>query len=633
MKWTAGWITAMALALCAVASVGAEAEETVVYVAPDGDDAHPGTEDEPLAGLQAARETVRALLAEDDAQSIEVRLADGVYRIEEPLEFALEDSPAEGHTVTWTAAPGAEPILSGGQRITGWEPAEDGLWRAELPEVAGGDWYFRDLFVRSPEAAQFERRYRPSRGLFVVAGLTDAPREDPDGPPTHRNSQREFYFHEGDIEQWENFDDVELVVLHDWSAGRMTIEEIDFDQQIVRLTDYPHYRIGHWYPDERNPYLVENIKEDLGEPGEWYLDRSAGALYYHPLEGEDMDALDAVAPRQERLMRISGDAEEQEFVERLHFRGLTFAHTSWETAPHRYAERHGRRCQQGFVSMPSAIEVEWARDCVFERNTMAHLGSYAIRLGEGCHDNHIVGNRIFDCGTGGVMVGVFDQASEPPVTPTGNRVESNLVSDTGLVHYSGHGIWAGIAADTAVRHNTVRRTLYSPVSVGWSWNEDETACRDNLIEYNHIHDGMLLLDHGGMIYTLGYQPGTVLRGNLIHDAHRTMLHGPIERPEWTGAALKLDDGSKGFLLEENIFYDTPSPPDLYEEYPGLVSGTADPEDELFTFRNNYYGIAPGDEGFPEELADPAGPEPSYKDILERPAEAPTPPILEMTMPD
>ncbi|MBD3292897.1 MAG: hypothetical protein GF393_08245, partial [Armatimonadia bacterium] len=447
------------------------ADPVEFVVAPDGDDAAAGTEAAPFATPHRARDAIRELKQARGGElpgPVTVRLREGIYFLEQPLDLGLEDSGTEDAPVTWEAWPGERPIVSGGTPVTGWEADGEGAWSVALPEARDSDWNFRQLFVRRPGTRDYTRRYRPARGLFVIAGLTEAPHRHPDRPVNHRNPQREFHFHEGDIEDWENLSDVEVVVMHDWSSGRLNIEEIDFEKRIVRFTDFPHYRIGHWYPGGRNPYLVENVKEDFGQPGEWYLDRPTGLLSYTPTAGEEVVELEAVAPRIERLVTITGDREQQGYVEYLTFRGIVFAHSAWKDSPHRYAEAYGRACRQGFVDMPAAIELKWARDCRFEGCTMAHMGSYALDFGEGCHDNVAMGNRIFDCGTGGVKVGVVDRSAQPPVVPTGNRVESNLVSDSGIVHYSGHGIWGGITSELAVRHNEVRRTLYSPVAIGWS---------------------------------------------------------------------------------------------------------------------------------------------------------------------
>ena len=59
---------------------------------------------------------------------------------------------------------------------------------------------------------------------------------------------------------------------------------------------------------------------------------------------------------------------------------------------------------------------------IFERCNMMHFGSYVIDLGEGCHDNVLVGNRIIDGGSGGVKVGVVDRNAQPPIVPTGNKI-------------------------------------------------------------------------------------------------------------------------------------------------------------------------------------------------------------------
>ena len=64
-----------------------------------------------------------------------VELADGVYPLTATLSFTDADSGANGHTVTWQAASGAHPILSGGKQITGWVVSDSGtnIWKATAP--------------------------------------------------------------------------------------------------------------------------------------------------------------------------------------------------------------------------------------------------------------------------------------------------------------------------------------------------------------------------------------------------------------------------------------------------------------------------------------------------------------------
>jgi len=590
------------------------------FVSPKGDDRAAGSREQPFATLTRARDAIRAL---GKREPVTVHIRGGNYYLAEPFRLAPEDSGTVQCPIAYQAFGDEKPVFSGGTPVTSWRKGERGQWVASLPAVANGKRYFHQLFSQRRGQSWFERRYRPSLGLFVIAGLTDAPHRNPNGRISHRNPQREVYFHPGDIRRWENLDDVELVFMHDWSSGRMHIADLDFNENIVRFREFPHYRIGHWYPGGRNPYLAENVKEAFGEPGEWYLDRPTGTLMYTPLADEDLRTTAFVAPRLERLVIAEGDLERGRYVEHVHLRGLTFAHSAWRLPPHLYATQCGRACRQGFVDMPAALELKAARHCRIERCTLANLGSYAIDLGDGCHENALVGNLMYDLGTGGIKVGTVDRSARFPKLPTGNIIANNVVSDAGLVHYSGHGIWGGMCAKPSIRHNVVTRTLYSSVAVGWSHSKTATGCRENVMEYNHVYEVMLLLDHGGALYTLGNQPGTVIRGNLVHDTHQTKLHGSVARPVWAGGALGFDDGSSDFIVEQNIIYNTPSDPEL-----PLKAGRA----KDMNIGVNYCGIRPGEGGFPTELATKAGLEPHFRDVLDVLFKVVPPPVLAMSLP-
>jgi len=84
--------------------------------------------------------------------------------------------------------------------------------------------------------------------------------------------------------------------------------------------------------------------------------------------------------------------------------------------------------------------------------------------------------------------------------------------------------------------------------VGWSWSDQPTAAAHE-ISYNRIHHVVQLLADGASIYTLGRQPGTVIRGNVLYDN----LRGPFARQYWQ-LGLYLDEGSSEILVEHNLSY-------------------------------------------------------------------------------
>ena len=80
-------------------------------------------------------------------------------------------------------------------------------------------------------------------------------------------------------------------------------------------------------------YLVDNVREALSEPGQWYLDRPLGQLTYISKPGEQPGQAVVIAPRLEQLLVLQGDLTKKRWVQHIQFSGLSFAHTNWTLPP------------------------------------------------------------------------------------------------------------------------------------------------------------------------------------------------------------------------------------------------------------------------------------------------------------
>jgi hypothetical protein len=114
------------------------------------------------------------------------------------------------------------------------------------------------------------------------------------------------------------------------------------------------------------------------------------------------------------------------------------------------------------------------------------------------------------------------------------------------------GVLITHASGCRIAHNRIRDLFYSGISCGWVWGYGDSLTRDVVIEGNHISElGHGVLSDLGGIYTLGVQPGTVIRGNLIHD---------VRRRNYGGWGVYLDEGSSHIVVEANVIFDVDSQP-------------------------------------------------------------------------
>ena len=84
-----------------------------IYVAPNGDDANPGTPDKPLATLEGARIKVRQFKAANPGKPVIVEFATGTYRFDKTVSFTKEDSGSDGAPVVYRGVYGGETRFTG----------------------------------------------------------------------------------------------------------------------------------------------------------------------------------------------------------------------------------------------------------------------------------------------------------------------------------------------------------------------------------------------------------------------------------------------------------------------------------------------------------------------------------------
>lgn len=528
----------------------------VFFVATNGNDAWSGRsagpnrygQDGPFATLPRALAAAREFRVNSPGGHAQIWIRDGNHFLAAPVVLQAEDS-----NLTLTAYPGEKPVLSGGRRIVGWREATMAgkkLWVAELPELRGGQWFFRELWVNG------ERRTRarhPNRGYLSIEGL-------PDKAPDWTKGHTRFEFRAGDLKAWPSITNAEVVAMTRWVESRLPVTALDETTRIINFGKRSVFEL-----QKGDLYYLEHVFEMLDAPGEWYADAASGTLFYAPLPGEEPNQIEAVAPVLSQIIRIEGRPDLGQFAEHITFRGLTFAHAEWHF-PHD-ADTAKRAAMawpapvneiggfaQAAVGVTGAIWGEGARQCVFANCIVTHVGGYGLELGRGCQSNLISRCEFTDLGAGGIKIGETTIRSNPADLTQGNEISDCRIHGGGKLFQSGEGVWIGQSANNRVFHNAIHDFYYTGISIGWTWGYGPALATNNHVAFNHVHhigvmsdgDGPVLSDMAG-IYTLGMQPGTRIINNLWHDMAATRYGG------W---GIYFDEGSSSIVAESNVVYRT-----------------------------------------------------------------------------
>lgn len=513
--------TLIATALLVLASAPCAGRE--FHVAPSGADTNPGTSARPFASLERARDAVRSLKLSDGLPGggVTVWVRGGVYPITRTLELGEQDSGAQGSPVVYRAAARKEVRLTGGREVTGFVPVRDPEALARIDESARGRVLCADLRAQgiadfgevTPRG--FGRKVTPA-GLELFFNdrpmtLARWPNDDwatiaavPAGPQGGR------FTYEGDRpERWAKADDIWLHGYWTWAWADSYEKAASIDTEAKEISTHSPHGVYGYSANKR--YRALNLLEELDQPGEWYLDRKAGVLYFWPPEPM-RGGRAVVSIMAEPLVKLSGASN-------VILRGFTME-----------------------VCRGTAVEISGGSRNLVAGCTLRNIGNLAVAI-DGGAANGVTGCDIRETGDGGILLSGGDRKT---LTPAGNFVENCCIRSFSrwCRTYRPAVLVQGVGNRTA--HNLICDAPHSAIIQGGN---------DHVVEFNDICRVCDETGDAGAFY-MGRdwtQRGNVVRFNYFHDLG--MFRDKFSAHNFTDTmAVYLDDWTSGTRVIGNIFY-------------------------------------------------------------------------------
>jgi hypothetical protein len=494
------------------------AQRAVFYVSADGSDEWSGTRpqpnaagsDGPFATLERAREAVRA---REKGSAATVYARGGRYALAATFALTAEDGGGPGAPVVYRAFDGEEVRLTGGRPVSGFRGVEDNAVRSRLSPAAREHVRVADLraqgitdygemtsrgFGRPVHTAGLEVFFRdrpmtlaryPNDGWLHIA-------DTPDGQPGGK-----FTVEDDRLRRWSRADDV-------WVHGYWTYDWADTYEQVARLdpdsglvvTEPPHGVYG--YTKGQRFYFL-NVLEELDSPGEWYLDRAAGLLYFWPPEP-----------------LTDGDVEVSSLPTLV-----TMTDVSYVTL-------------RGFVlenCRADAVQIQGGSHNVVGGCVLRNTGNRAAVIQGGTH-HAVAGCDIYDTGDGGVVLSGGDRQT---LTPAHLSAENNDIFRYSRWSRTYRPAVSVSGVGNRAAHNRIHDAPHMGIAFGGN---------DHVLEFNEVYDICKETGDVGAFYT-GRDwttRGTVVRHNFFHHIHGPYTHGAM--------AVYLDDSACGTTIYGNVFY-------------------------------------------------------------------------------
>lgn len=511
--------------------------------------------------LQQAREARRI----DKATDICLRLEAGTYNLNQPIIIRPEDNG------TRIVANG-NAVISGGVKISGWKK-EGKYYVASVPDFNGRPLEFRQMWVNGKKAVR-ARDVEDFEDMFRIRNIDKA--------------KETLYVPAEAVKKIMNAQYAEMVLHEMWCVANLRIKDIKIQGDSAAVTFHQpesHVHFMHPWPSpmvttdgHNSPFYLTNAKELLDTEGEWYLDARASKLYYIPRKGENMKSAEVIVPAVETLLKVEGTPDNP--VKDVTFEGVTFSHATWmrpsvsghaplqagmymieayKLRPKMNRPNGDHKLDnQGWVGRPAAaVSLNCAENVSFSKCTFEHNASTGLDYHLYIKGGSVDRCTFSDIGGNGILAGSFGPEGHEAHLPydpadgriicTGLNITNNLITDVTNEDWGCVGIGAGFVKDIKICNNEISDVSYTGISMGWGWNQQVCSMSNNLVSGNLIHHYAKHMYDTAGIYTLGSQPHSFIKGNVVRDIYTpSYVHDPNH---WF--YLYTDEGSSYITVRNN----------------------------------------------------------------------------------
>ncbi len=502
------------------------------YVDPiNGKDSNNGSVEHPFRSIAVAKQEVKNYKnANGQTGDIYVYLRGGEYSIFEPIVFTPEDSGENGYEIIYSAYPGEEVTIDGGERITGWEKTEGNIYRAYLGKDVSmlfeGDYY--NTIAR-----------HPNEGYYKAVAA-------PEGPQKNK-----FVFRAGEFPELSSTTGLRWYGWpggptghYNWHTEDRPVSSFDYNTRTVNISSVA-YVLG-----TGSRYYLKGVREFLDAPGEYWYSTEDGYVYYYPVADDINDA--RIINAKENIFSLQGNSL-NELTENISFVGLNLRNTSGN-----------------MIACNNAANI--TVDSCRMRNSGGHAVAFSGIRKVGIHVENCDIQNIGGAGvSSGPQIQPDDQASKYHV------IKNNKIKNIGLVDPSSDAVQLYGCGYSYVGHNHVSEgrncgimlkggtnlfldsnyssskfvAYYAGTEVDEAFSAYYNPSCYNTVEYNEVVHFMWDSQDGGGIYTFQCGEGNIIRNNLITD---------MEANFSVCVGLYTDEYSRDFQVYNNLVYDCQNDP-------------------------------------------------------------------------